>query len=197
MNNDTEYTKDTLLKKFYNRSIQIDKAVINDIIDTVLDAQRTGTNVKMLVFGLGYDSQLWYNLTQTNTYFVENTQSYIDLNKDISSDHIIYYKYNGICVKDSMDMSDETVKSFTIPPELLHVAPFDVIIIDGPQGYQENHPGRLLPIYWSKRLLSKRGTFIYVDDSNRSLERHCINRFLSEHQIKHFPQRDGCDKFVI
>lgn len=184
--------KSSLLKKFYNGSIQIHINVINDIIDECLDK-----NLKILVFGLGYDSNLWYNLNKDNVYFVENNPEYIDLNPDIPRSNIIEYKYKNITVKNSFDMSIENIKSYPIPEYLLQLAPFDVIIIDGPPGYSENRPGRLLPIYWSKHYLSKRGTIIYVDDSRRQLESHCINRFLLEHKIKHFPERSGCDKFLL
>lgn len=36
----------------------------------------------MLVFGLGYDSKMWYEGTNKNTYFVENNEKYIELNKN-------------------------------------------------------------------------------------------------------------------
>lgn len=184
--------KNEILKQFYSNSIQIHFSVINDIIEECFNK-----NLKMLVFGLGYDSELWYNATNNNTFFVENNQTYIDLNKNIPKNHIIKYDYKNITVKDSFDMSDEKLNAYNIPKELLDLAPFDIIIIDGPAGYSDNRPGRLLPIYWSKNYLSKPGSIFYVDDSRRSLEAHCINRFLINHKIKHFPERSGCDKFLL
>jgi len=183
--------KSEILKKYYKNSIQIHLNVINDIID-----QCFNKNLKILVFGLGYDSDLWYNLTNNNTFFIENNQSYIDLNKHIPESNIIKYNYK-ITVEKSFNMPIEEIESYTIPDELLQLAPFDLIIIDGPAGYSDNRPGRLLPIYWSKQYLSKNGTIIYVDDSKRNLESHCIKRFLIDHQIQHFPERAGCDKFLL
>lgn len=36
--------------------------------------------------------------------------------------------------------------------------------------------GQLILSYWSK-FLSKSGTLIYIDDSNRKLENYCIKKF--------------------
>lgn len=183
--------KSEFFNKYYNNSIQIHKNVINDIID-----QCFNKNLKILVFGLGYDSDLWYNLTNKNTFFIENDQKYIDLNKKIPKENIIKYNYKTT-VQDSFNMPIQNIESYIVPDELLQLAPFDIIIIDGPPGYTDNLPGRLLPIYWSKYYLSKTGTIIYVDDSKRKLESHCIKGFLIDHQIQHFPERSGCDKFLL
>ena len=40
---------------FYNKKIQTSKKVIEDIFSNFT------SNTKMLVFGLGYDSKMWYN----------------------------------------------------------------------------------------------------------------------------------------
>jgi hypothetical protein len=49
--------------KYYNKKIQLATYVINDVL-SICDGK------KMLVFGLGYDSPLWYNATNKNTYFI-------------------------------------------------------------------------------------------------------------------------------
>jgi hypothetical protein len=181
--------KKHLLKTWYRDDIQIHTNVIGDILD-----ECEGKNVRMLVFGLGNDSNLWHNVTNKNTTFVEDDIHYINTNTD---KNVIHYKYSNITVCKSYTMTIEDIHKYPIPEELLNLAPFDIIIIDGPRGYKEDHPGRLLPIYWSKYYLSKTGTIIYVDDSKRELESKCIERFLSDNRVKHFPQRGGCDKFII
>ena len=50
--------------EYYNKNIQISKEVIEDIFSNFAD------ETKMLVFGLGYDSKMWYNGNK-NTYFIE------------------------------------------------------------------------------------------------------------------------------
>ena len=74
--------------EFYNNNIQIDKKVIDDIFKNIKP------NTKMLVFGLGYDSKMWYEGNNKNTFFVENKDEYIELNKnDIPENNIIKYDY--------------------------------------------------------------------------------------------------------
>jgi len=41
--------------EFYNKNILISKKVIEDVFTNFT------SNTKMLVFGLGYDSKMWYN----------------------------------------------------------------------------------------------------------------------------------------
>ena len=177
-------------KQFINSNIQIAKPVISDIL---LCCQ----NKKMLVFGLGYDSKLWYNATNKNTYFVENNQQYIDLNKNIDSNNIIFYQYNGITVESSLNLTDDKIDMFKIPQKLLELAPFDIILVDGPSGNNNKCPGTLLPIYWSKKYLSKEGTIIYVDDSTRGLEKKCINKYFADNKKIYFKYKLGTIKINI
>ena len=176
--------------EYYNKNIQLDKKVINDIFLNITP------HTKMLVFGLGYDSKMWYKGNNTNTFFVENKDEYIELTKnDIPSENIIKYDYN-ITVKSSLEISDDQINKFTIPEKLLKLAPFDIIIIDGPEGYNNEKPGRLIPCYWST-LLSKDGTIIYIDDSKRVLENYCIKKYFNNKINKVFTQRDNCTKIYF
>lgn len=79
---------------------------------------------------------------------------------------------------------------------LINLAPFDIIIIDGPEGWGGKTPGRLLPCYWST-LLSKKQTIIYIDDASRSLEKYCIDKYFSGKEITYFKERDTCAKILV
>ena len=105
---------------FYNSQIQIDKKVINDVFSNF------NNNTKMLVFGLGYDSKMWYEGNNKNTYFVENKKEYIDLNlNDIPINNIIEYEYNITCEK-SFNLTDEEINKFEVIEKLKNLAPFDL-----------------------------------------------------------------------
>ena len=176
--------------EYYNSKIQIHKDVIEDVFTHIK------SNSKMLVFGLGYDSQMWYEGNAKNTFFIENNDNYIHLNKDIiSANNIIKYDYKTTCSK-SMKLSDDKIMAFLIPEKIMNEAPFDIIIIDGPEGYSPGKPGRLIPCYWST-MLSKPGTIIYLDDSSRPLENLCIQKYFKEYPKKVFSQRSGCTKIYI
>jgi len=175
--------------EYYNSNIQLSKDIISDVF------KEFKANTKMLVFGLGYDSKMWYEGNK-NTFFIENNDEYIQLNmKDIPSDNIIKYDYETI--RDlSYTLSDIEIKSFVIPDKIVKEAPFDIIIIDGPEGHMPQKPGRLIPCYWST-LLSKPGTIIYLDDASRKLEVFCIEKYFKEYPKKVFPERNTCIKIYI
>jgi len=181
------------LMEYYSAQIQLSKDVIEDIF------QQFKTETKMLVFGLGHDSRMWYEGNHKNTFFIEHALSYIDLNKAfIPTDRLVHYKYDGISVGTSRSMTDAQLDAFSIPPEILREGPFDIVLIDGPTGYQPNLPGRLLPCHWAARRLSKKGTIVYVDDSSRPLERYCIEKYFKKEQIQHvFTDRLQCTKILL
>lgn len=180
----------TKYKQFISNKIQLDTNVIDDILIN-------SENKKMLVFGLGYDSELWYNLTNKNTFFVEDNKTYIDLNKNIDSNNIIFHTYSNINVKNSLKLTNEQINNYVIPEKLIDNGPYDIILIDGPNGMNDGCPGRLLPIFWSKKYLSKKGTIIYVDDSSRNLERKCINKYFIGSPKYYFNYRLGTMKIIV
>ena len=192
--------------QYYNKNIQICKDVINDVFSNIQ------SNTKMLVFGLGYDSKMWYEGNNKNTYFVENNDEYIRLNeKDIPSTNIIKYDYRTTC-QTSVKLTDDEINAFVIPDKLLQLAPFDIIIIDGPCGYDANTPGRLIPCYWATLLSKPPGlapplpigsvptlspTLIYVDDSLRRLESFLIKKYYNDKVKVIFKTRDQCTKIYF
>jgi len=176
--------------EYYNKHIQIDKKVIDDVFSNIK------ANTKMLVFGLGYDSMMWYKGNNKNTFFVENNDKYIQLNsKYIPSDKIIKYDYKTNCIS-SQELTESEIQKFEIPEKILQNAPFDIIIIDGPEGYSPEKPGRLIPCYWSS-LISKQGTLIYVDDSSRVLEDFCIKKYFPTNIKQEFSEREKCTKIYF
>jgi hypothetical protein len=175
----------------YRKEIQIHKNVIDDVFSNFKP------HTKMLVFGLGYDSKMWYFGNNKNTWFVENKDAYIKLNeKDIPATNIIKYDYVGITCENSVSLTDKEISNFVCPPKLLQEGPFDIIIIDGPEGYHATKPGRLIPCYWSSKFLSKPGTIIYVDDSKRNVETYCVQKYF-KNIVKVFPERYKCTKISI
>tara|TARA_Y100000591_G_scaffold37250_1_gene27488 strand:- start:100 stop:657 length:558 start_codon:yes stop_codon:yes gene_type:complete len=184
--------KDFLLKKYLsNTKIQLHAYVLKDIIEEINE------NTRLLVWGLGYDSELWWNVTNKNTYFIESEDEYINMNTFIPDTHIIKYTYPSMSVIKSLTQPDK-VETTKIPESIKNLGLFDVIIVDGPNGNSNSSPGRQLPIYWSINHLSKPNTLIYMDDTNRKLETLCIKRYCkSENIVKRFHHRKGSIKYKV
>lgn len=176
--------------EYYNPKIQMHKDVIEDVF------RHFDSNTKMLVFGLGYDSKMWFEGNNKNTFFIEDKDEFIKLNiENIPRDNIIKYDYKTT-VLESFKLTDNLIQNFKIPEKIKVEAPFDIIIIDGPEGWSLKKPGRLIPCYWST-LLSKPGTIIFVDDSNRPLEKFCIQKYFKDYSKKVFDKRHGTTKIYI
>jgi hypothetical protein len=174
---------------FYSNKIQLAKKVIYDI------KNNNTTNDNVLIFGLGYDSKMWFH-QNNKTYFIENNDKYIKLNKDvIPEENIIKYDYKNLTVKNSYNMNLDDMNLYKIPTKILQLAPFKIILIDGPPGYNNEQPGRLIPIYWA-RYLSNENTIIYVDDSSRKLETYAINKFFKNNPKIIFNSRLKCTKIL-
>jgi hypothetical protein len=175
--------------EYYTSKIQLRKSVINDVFSEITE------NKKMLVFGLGYDSQMWYEGNNKNTFFVENKDFYIQLNiKNIPTNNIIKYDYKTTC-SSSVILTDNEINNFIIPERIVNEGPFDIIIIDGPEGMSSNSPGRLIPCYWSTKL-SKPGTLIYLDDTNRPLENFCIQKYFKDFSIQKIDNTNTVKIFI-
>ena len=168
---------------YYNTNIQLDKEVIEDIF-----AQFTPTT-KMLVFGLGYDSKMWY-MGNKHTFFIENNNDYIQLNKDIPRDHVVKYDYKTTCTT-SFQLSEDEIQTFSLPEKIKREGPFDIIIIDGPNGYSPKTPGRLIPCFWSTAL-TKPGSIVYIDDVDRPLEKYCIQKYFAPYTKQNIGKRHTC-----
>jgi len=62
------------------------------------------------------------------------------------------------------NITTEKIIKYKIPAKLLENAPFDVVLVDAPQGFIT---GRLLPTFWTVNNLTKPGSIMYMHDTNR------------------------------
>ena len=174
-----------LIENFYNKNIQLSMTVIIKILKNIVNK-----NKKVLIFGLGNDSLLWYKANQEkNILFVENKLFYIKKNQNINKKHIIKYDYKDITVQKSLDNLVD-VKKYRIPNKLINQKPFDIILIDGPEGFSPDSHGRELPFYWSKKLMHEK-TKIFIDDFNRDLEKKLFHKYFGKFEHNYFPERNG------
>ena len=77
-------------------------------------------------------------------------------------------------------------KEFPVPMHLVQEGPFDIIIIDGPEGNDLIAPGRLLPIHWAAKDILRSPTsssLIFVDDANREMEFKAVNLYYGGHEV--------------
>ena len=62
-------------------------------------------------------------------------------------------------------------------PETVSGRVWDVILVDGPKGWLDQHPGRVKSIFQAVQLVTDGGS-IFVHDCRREVESACCDRFL-------------------
>lgn len=186
--------RDEIISKYYTPKILLGKKIIDDIVDEMYNK-----NKSVLIFGLGYDSNLYYHANNgKNIWFVESNDEYINLCKEIDRKCVIKHDYNGITVKSSFNLTMDQIEKYPVPYQLIKNAPYDIILIDAPVGSHDGAPGRLLPVFWTSEFLAHTGSLVYIDDTDRPLEKYCVNKFFSGYTQK---MRDVANaetlKFVV
>lgn len=158
--------------KSYNKDIIIPPQSLSKVIDNYAGGQ-------MLVFGLGNDSNLWYEVTKGNVLFVENIDEWIE-KSDIPRENILKYDYKTRVDQGLYGSIPE------IPKELNKE--WDTIIIDGPHGYHASKPGRLIPYAWSSQLKYR---YVYLDDCNRPFESQLCSKYFGVNPTSKFMEICG------
>jgi len=286
-----------IMKYYYDERSLLSFPAQQGIVNGILDRRLENPCSKVLVFGLGYDSPVFYHASGGEIIFVESNQSYIDMaithvsvERRIPEDNIYFYPFDNINVASSVKYLNEiysmnghgdlfschnkhdiecescftsftscinaapafevfkkgnyfhknydlailshknlqdTLKAsnisssfdrhfhmnvnelpsmgedsskeqsleilpnhiqnrilnfdakYPVPRYLADRGPFDIILIDGPEGNHPTAPGRLLPIHWSVKYLSRsmRSSWILIDDAQRELEFKAFNLY--------------------
>lgn len=135
---------------------------------------------RLLVFGCGYDSILWQKVNSGGvTAFLEDNDAWISISQQqmhIQNVHKVCY---GTCVSAWKSLLNEGKKLLLELPREIQNMRWDVVLVDGPAGYNDEQPGRIRSIYIASRLVAKGGV-VFVHDCERPLEHHYCERYLGE-----------------
>ncbi len=137
----------------------------------------------LLVFGVGNDSAFWHSVNKGGrTVFLEGKKMWFD---DICARYPfleVYrmrYDTNRAEWKDLLDKPDQL--TFEMPLEIRDVV-WDVIIVDGPTGYDDSTPGRMKSIYMASKLI-KSGGDVFVHDTEREVENEYCKKYLLDKNL--------------
>lgn len=135
-----------------------------------------------LIFGAGNDSIIWNTVNQGHTLFIEHDAKWANsIAAKVPGINIVSYDYNTQCdpklaIHEQPAIDELSLMAHPVPKEITE-RKWDVILIDGPTGFDSNCPGRMLPIYWSSTLAHD-ACDIFVDDYSRPIEFSYTNKFL-------------------
>ena len=138
-------------------------------------------NKNVLVFGTGYDSDLWRYANQNGkTIFLEHNSSWITNFQDTY--HIIYtsnLRRDKHILLEQYKQGDYSGLEIDMPDEVKNTA-WDLILVDSPEGGKKKHyHGRMQSIFTAKKL-ARKNTDIFVHDCDRKVEDLYTKEFFGE-----------------
>ena len=143
----------------------------------------------MLIFGVGNDSSLWIDLNiggttlflESNAYWLNHVQSQLpDINV-----HLVHYNTLLSDWKYLLNNKNRRLLKLTVPEVVLDTQ-WDIIFVDGPEGYNDSTPGRMKSIYTTSLLANQQNNdvHIFVHDCDRNVEAVYTDKFLQERNLK-------------
>jgi uncharacterized protein (TIGR01627 family) len=139
---------------------------------------------KLLIFGLGYDSVFWFKLNRGGvTIFLEDNKDWFQKITKKSSYLIAFLvNYNTKRADWQMLLKYPSLLDMTLPNNV-EKEEWDIILVDGPDGWNDQTPGRMKSIYLASRLVKNLGD-IFVHDCNREVEDIYSNKFIKKDNLK-------------
>lgn len=156
--------------------IQITPEQIECICETLWEH----THPRFLVFGLGNDSGFWAAANHDGeTLFLEDVETWYDTVCRRSPELSALRVHYDTVRRDWRELlHQEDRLKMTLPPTVME-QPWDVILVDGPRGYDDGHPGRMQSIFMASLLVRRPKGVVFVHDCERMVERTYSARFLS------------------
>ena len=153
------------------KNIRLARKVLNiqmtddQLFDIALEL-KSDDGKKFLVFGLGYDSQLWNALNKKGiTLFIEDSQEWMDIVSSKLNVQVKHYSYQTKLT----DLAEDLKGDYSKLAKTVEGGPWDVVLVDAPQGWREDTPGRLESVVVGLSNLAEGGT-LYVHDTHREGE---------------------------
>lgn len=141
---------------------------------------------KMLVFGIGSDSELWRKVNKKGeTFFLENSISWFaQIRTENPKINGFIIKYNTLRKDWKQLLKNPSLELMLTLPDEINNKNWDVVFIDGPMGSNDIAPGRMQSIYTTSILSKKSNNIdVFVHDCDREVEKTYCDRFLGNMQL--------------
>lgn len=157
--------------------------ITNDEMKAIISAVREKAFCRFLIFGLGNDSLFWSKLNRRGlTVFVEDSPAWLTGVTD-KYPHIKAFLVDYETKRTQWETLLESPDTLNmVLPGSISDRAWDVILVDGPEGYDDSTPGRMKSIFVASRLAARRG-HIFVHDCDRKIEQVYADRFLGKDNL--------------
>lgn len=152
-------------------------------IDTIAQAIRSRPGCRLLVFGCGNDSAFWEALNaEGETAFIEDDPTWAEMAMDKLSASPVYVVSYGTQLSQWRGLLDmPRALKLDLPLELT-LQKWDIIIVDGPEGFQPFSSGRMKSIFTAAKLVAPGGV-VFVHDVQREPEAAYAAKYLGEARV--------------
>jgi len=150
---------------------QLKGPALNAICHRLWLVRQAGRTSNMLVFGLGFDSNLWLKINNGRVVFLENLQKWVDKQQAQVQIASRVVNYSSILwLADWMQCRPASLDAGFLGQvrDLMDVC-WDVILVDSPEAWGGGRPGRMQSMY-AAHWLATDGTVIFADDVDRRIE---------------------------
>jgi glucuronoxylan 4-O-methyltransferase len=160
--------------------IQIDVNELSVIINII--KRRAPCN--FLIFGLGNDSLFWESINRSGkTVFLEDNEDWIQkISKQDATIRIYLIDYKSQLTQWQALLNSPHLLNIDLPREIENES-WNIILVDSPEGWRHDKPGRMKSIYLASQL-GKNNSDIFVHDCDRQVEIIYCDKFLKEGNFK-------------
>ncbi|MCC7276074.1 MAG: hypothetical protein IT561_25630 [Alphaproteobacteria bacterium] len=139
------------------------------------------SRANLLIFGYGRDTEYWATLNHAGrTLVVEDDPEWLaEAGRSGGGFTLVEHAYpTTVGATAGLDLAchEATLDRHALPRGVA-AHDWDLVIIDGPAGYDDAKPGRALPIHWAGRRIAQ-AAHVFVDDCERPLERRYCRHYL-------------------
>jgi glycosyltransferase involved in cell wall biosynthesis len=171
-----ELSKELGLEADVLDGVQLEAAELRPIVEAIKDRP----NCALLVFGCGKDSAFWEKINvDGTTAFLEDNPDWVAETRaqlTVASIHTVQY---GTKLSEWRQLLDAPSKLEMDLPQDIASRKWDVILVDGPAGYEDAKPGRMKSIYAASQLVAPGGC-VFVHDCERPAEHEFASRYLGD-----------------
>lgn len=149
----------------------------------IMAAIRERPRCALLVFGCGNDSYFWEKVNRDGTtVFLEDNPAWVDEARARLAHSVVHPVDYGTRLTDWQRLLDSPADLALKLPDAVGARRWDVIVVDGPAGYNDHQPGRMKSIAAAAKLVASGGC-VFVHDCNRPAERAYASRYLGDDRL--------------
>jgi uncharacterized protein (TIGR01627 family) len=160
-------------------NVQLHAAELRPIVTAI----RERPGCALLVFGCGNDSPFWEKVNRGGTTaFLEDNPRWVSNARAALATATVHSVQYGTRLAEWPRLLDSPSELAMDLPVELDSRRWDVILVDGPAGYDDTQPGRMKSIYAASRLVAAGGR-VFVHDCDRPAERAFTSRYLGDERL--------------